>query len=181
MSKYYLIHKHVHPLCIDSWYLLERGVDFQRWQEGKSKVSKDGTITKTIQTVYQSDTIPEMLHQIQDNMDWRFYVVTGTYNSLGETRQEKYENHRGICTISGFVDEVCDIRERDGVPYGDAKWELDYITELWVCPGGYGGNTIYRVEGFTEKMNRSVRAYISEHELTMGRAKDEQFDYSNGR
>lgn len=166
MSRYYLIHERIHPLCIDKWYMMERGIDFKRISPKDCKSKGMIEITKSV--VYEADTLPQMLHKIQDNMDWRFYVVTGFINSKGEMRHEKFENHRHICSLSSFIKEVCDIREQEGKLYNGELWCLDYCRELWAAPGGYGGNTLYRVEGFTEKMERAVREYMDEHGLKMG-------------
>ena len=167
MSKYYLIHESVEPLRLDRWYLLERGIDFLKLPT-KLKESKDGSIKTTTNVIYESNSLPDMLHQIHSNKDWRFYVVSDSLNSLGHRSREKYPHHRHICSLAGFIPEVCDIRLREGKPFFDAKWEIDFQTELWVSHGGWGGDQLLKVEGFTEKMDRAVRDFLTEHNLDMG-------------
>ena len=165
MSRYYLIHESIEPLRLDRWYVLERGVDFTRLPK---PVAKAPHMTTYRQVIYQADTLPDMLHQMHTAKDWRFYVVDDTLSSKGEKVSEKYPHHRHICSLAGFIPAVCDIRLEGGKPYFGAKWELRYQSQLWVCHGGWGGDCLYKVEGFTEKMDRAVEEYMKEHGLTMG-------------
>ena len=170
MSRYYLIHESIEPIRLDRWYMLERGVDFKRIPP-KESMSKSGHITTKHDVIYEADTLPDMLHQMHQAKDWRFYVVDDSYNSLGESSREKYPHHRHVCSLAGFIPEVCDIRSAR--PFMGEKWRVEYQKELWVCHGGWGGDCLYKVEGFTEKMERAVREYMAEHGLTMGTTEDE--------
>lgn len=160
MAKYYLMHHDIKILgnhYKDEWFLFEKGVDCNRRPN-----KKDWNI------LYESDTIPEMLHKMQEQKDWRFYVVSGTISSAGRTREEDYPYHRHICPIAGFIPEACDIRLQPGKMYFNEKWVIDYEAELWIAPGGWGGNEIFKVQRFKEHMYRAVQAFIAENNLEYG-------------
>lgn len=164
MSKYYLMCHHVIVLgrsIKDEYLLLEKGIDCKRKPSGNAWTC-----------MYESDTIPEMLHKIQDQKDWRFYTVAGTISSKGSTREEKYPYHIHICSLAGFVPKVCDIRLQPGKSYFDEKWVIDYQAELWIRPGGWGGNEIFKVENFKEHMYRAVQEWIKENNLTYGASEE---------
>ena len=160
MSKYYLMCHHVIVLdhhIKDEYLLLEKGIDCKRKPSGNAWTC-----------MYESDTIPEMLHKIQDQKDWRFYTVAGTISSKGSTREETHPQYTHICSLAGFVPEVCNIRLQPGKAYFDEKWVIDYQSELWIRPGGWGGNEIFKVENFKEHMYRAVQKWIKENNLTYG-------------
>ncbi len=168
MSKYYLIYKDVKVLdhhVADEWFLLERGVDYN----GKRKPKM-----KDCFVLYEANTIPEMLHKMQDQKDWRFYVVSGFLSSKGRKRNEEYPSHRHICPIAGFTSGVCDIRQQGGKMYFDEKWNIEYVRELFICPGGSDGEALFRIKTFTEKIERAVEEYRIKNNLEYGMAEEEE-------
>jgi hypothetical protein len=162
-NKYFLVH-HDHKIngvsIHQEWYLREIGVDCNR------KPSGDG-----IEVLYEAPTLPDMLHQIQNRKDWRFYTVSQTLSSRGRQRSESYPHHRHICVLAGFISEVCDLRIRDKCFFGE-KWEIEYEGELWISPFGNGGNEMYRVIGFTAAMDRAVERFRKENNLEWGTTAD---------
>lgn len=167
--KYSLWHEEIKPFGVDKWYLLEEGVDFS-YQRGEITMQDKVIGTRTM--VYEAEDIPELLHLIQDTKDWRFYVVTDSISSKGRKSSEEYPHHRHICTLAGFIPEVCDIRQQPGKHYFGEKWVVEYCSELWVCHSGWGGEEMHKVFYFTEKIERVVREYLKENNLTLGMEED---------
>ena len=175
MSKYYLMnHQHLIKRPVDmtqedadleeeyikiseEWILFEKGVDCKRMPTGLGW-----------HCLYEDNSLTSLLKQIQEKQDWRFYTLSESLSSKGERSTENYPYHSHICCLSGFVKGASNIRLRSGKPYFGAKWELEYMTELWIRPGGWGGNEMYKVYRFKEAMERAVRKYMEEHNLTFG-------------
>lgn len=168
MSRYYLFHESIKPFDRDKWYVLERGVDYSKQKDIYMVDQKIGTR----ELVYKADSLPDLLHQIQNSKDWRFYVVTDRYDSRGRYSSEEYPHHRNICTLAGFIPEVCDIRIDKGKPFLGAKWEIEMCRELWVCPSGWDGEEMRKVFYFTEKMDRAVQKLIKKEKLEYGMSED---------
>ena len=160
--KYYLMYHDIKVLdhhIDDEWYLLEKGVDYVGRYKPKAQ---------NHYVLYEANSIPELLHQMQNKKDWRFYIVTGSLSSKGRKREEEYPLHRHICPIAGFIPEVCDIRLQPGEHYFGEKWVIDYVRELFICPGGLSGDKIIKVKGFTEKIERAVEEYRINNKLEFG-------------
>ena len=145
-NKYFLMHQ---PPCV--CYIIEDS-EVCAWHNGKPSII-------TADCVYAAETLPDMLHQIQDARDSRFYIAQDWIDSGRITRHKAYPHHIGINPITGVIREVCDIRTDDH-PYL-AEWEVEYISELWYRDG----DRLTKVKYFTEKMEAAVKDYIKEDGL----------------
>ena len=150
MGKVFLMHQRHN----DVWYILEKDVDYiGAWHNGKPSIYETDV-------VYEAEDLPGMLHRMQDQKDWRFYVVLDWIDNEGRKRSTEYPHHRSIQTLAGFIPEVCDIRF-DKNPIDKRKeWEIEYCSELWYCRDGLKGDEMIRVRYFTAKMEEAVNELI---------------------
>jgi len=146
-NKYFLM-RQKNP---DVWYILERD-EASAWHNGIPSIMNTDC-------VYAAETLPDMLHQIQEAKDSRFYVELDWINDKKETRSQKYQYQMGIHVLIGYSPEVCDF-ETNGHPYLE-NWVVNYVSSLWyrAC------ERMTKVRYFTEKMEAAVKDYIEEQGL----------------
>jgi len=152
-NKYFLMHQPP-----DVCYIIEDS-EVCAWHNGKPSII-------TADCVYAAKTLPDMLHQIQNAKDSRFYVVQSWVDSQRVTRYNAYSHYMGIDPINEFVPKVCDIRADDNLYL--AEWEVEYISELWYRDG----DRLTKVKYFTEKMEAAVKDYIKDHGLVFDKGED---------
>lgn len=145
----------MHQKSPEVWYLLEEDVDYIGASHNGKPLIMDA------ECVYSADSLWDMLHQMQNNKDWRFYVVHSWIDSKHRWRDQEYPHHRHICSIAGFIPEVCDIRLDDN-PYL-ADWKVDFCRELWVCE--LDGEHMYKVRGWKKKAGKAAFEYIKGNKL----------------
>lgn len=110
---------------------------------------------------YTADSIPQMLHDIQNAKDERFFLYLEAINDRHQKRRDRYPNHYEIHLAIGFIPEVCDISDKlHDKPY-DAKWSVSYPGELWVREG----DVMQKVQGFSEKIDEDALEFIRENGL----------------
>lgn len=158
MGKVFLMQQHNNNVL----YILEEEEEdnIRAWKDGKPSIFATDII-------YEAEDLSDMLHQMQDNKDWRFYVVLDWIDNTGARGSTEYPHHRHICTLAGFIREVCDIRREQGKLYCGRKWKVEYCSELWYCPDGWNGSQMWKVKHFGEKMENAVFSYMEEHGLKL--------------
>ena len=160
MGRIHLIRDNSSPLL--AWSVLEEGADhFGAMLDGK--LSQSYT-----RDVLQTNTMPELLHKIQDGTydlqcladKWQWYAILGRIDSRGRLRQEAYPHHRELHVLAGFIPQVCDFMiETNNY---DCKWSLCYVAELWIALNEW---CMVKVVGFDEAMKRARDQYIVDNHL----------------
>lgn len=110
--------------------------------------------------IASAENISELLHQLQDLKNGKWYVGSDWIGSDGKYRHDEYPTHQGLNRLDGFVKEVCDIRKGEKCYLRD--WEVDYISELWFK---HSDCEIILVRNFNENMLLEVEKYMKEHGL----------------
>lgn len=110
--------------------------------------------------VVSAENTPDLLHQLQDLENGKWYVETDWIGSDGKYRHDEYPIHQGLHRLDGYIKEVCDIR----IDYKSyiRDWEVDFISELWFKHSDY---EIMRVAEFNKNMLLEVGKYMKNNGL----------------
>lgn len=74
--------------------------------------------------VMQADSLTDLLTQIYDNKDRRFYIVVDTIYHDGSDQYEKYPDHMSLDPICGYMRDIFTGR--------DNGHGISYVSELWI-------------------------------------------------
>ena len=147
-NKYFLMYHN-----ISSNMFIEKREEIKRFRNGLPQM-------QGCECLYAAPTLPEMLHQIQDNEAERFLVKLSWIGSSGTRREDRYGHYMSLTDLAGYVPEVCDIRVMDkACTFHHEQWQVEYASELWAM---VNDRTIKKVSGFDEAMREAVEQYINE-------------------
>ena len=107
------------------------------------------------EVLYAADSFPDLLHQIKNSNDQKYYVVLDHIDSNRSTRTEKYPHYQSISPLSGYISSVCDYRI-DRKCY-TSDWQVDFVGDLWVKDND---DVIVRVKGFQKRAYDEVYKFI---------------------
>ena len=116
MKKIHFMYQKQH----DIWYIID--IDRDYWG-----AAHNGLISISgAEDVMQADSLTDLLLQLYDNEDDRFYVVQNTIYHDGKERYDKYPHFMSLHPLCGYIREVY-----EGVMI-EKEYGKSYISELWI-------------------------------------------------